>query len=151
MLIETTFHVHRNILEKLNNAALRSGKARTSIIKLIMQRMMQNNQRMIKGNSRIQYQKRDLKEKWNRIHIALNEYEYEYYQDIRKFFKMSISLILAYAVLQYLDEVLKEDINTDKYLFRHYALIKKVFEGTTCWQIYWGIPTNLNDSTYSPT
>lgn len=151
MLIETTLHVHRNILEKLNNAALRSGKARTSIIKLIMQRMMQNNQRMIKVNSRIQYQKRDLKGNWNRIHITLNEYEYEYYQDIRKFFKMSISLILAYAVLQYLNEVLKEDKSADNYLFSNYIFIKKTLEGTTCWQIYWGIPTDLNDTTYSPT
>ena len=146
MLIETTLHVHKSILDRLDNSVAITGLSRTSTIRLLIQRIMKDNQRMIKTNTRIKYQERDLKENWYRIHIVLNEYEYEYYLDMRKFFKMSVSLILAYAVLEYLDELLKQNINTDKYCYKNYLFIKKTFNNIILWQIYWGIPPNLTVS-----
>ncbi len=143
MLIETTLHIHKRILDKLDKEVVRTGRSRTSIIKLLIQRVMKDNQKMIKINSRVKYQERDLKENWFRIHITLNEYEYEYYIDLRKLCKMSVSLILAYAVLKYMDELLDRNKSTDKYYFTNYLFIKKTYEGAICWQIYWGIPPQL--------
>jgi len=144
MPIETTLNVHKNILDMLDKATLISGKQRTSIIKLMIKRSMKDNNKLIKMNSRVKYQERDIKVNWYRIHIVLNEYEYEYCLDFRKFFKMSVSLILAYSVLRYLDEILKENKNTDNYFYPSYILIKNIFEETIYWQIYWGIPPNLH-------
>lgn len=143
MLIETTIYVHKSILNKLVEGAAVTRKSINSIIKLLVQRIMRDNQRMIKRNSRIKYQERDLKENWHRIHVVLNEYEYEYCLDLRKFLKMSVSFFLAYAVLRYLDELLKNKIGTDNYYYKNYFFIKKTFDGTICWQIYWGIPPDL--------
>ncbi len=145
MLIETTLHVHRSILEKLDSGADAARRSRTSIIKLLIQRIMKDNKRMIKTCSRVQYQERDVKENWSRVNIVFNEYEYEYCQDLRKFFKMSISLILACAVLRYLDELLKRDKSTDKYFYHNYLFIRKIIDNTICWQIYWGIPPQSTD------
>jgi hypothetical protein len=144
MLIETTLHVHKSILDKLDMGAEISKRSRTFIIKLLIQRIMKDNQRMIKTCSRIKYQERDVRENWSRVNIVFNEYEYEYCQDLRKFFKMSVSLILAYAVLRYLDEVLKWNESTDKYFYKSYILIKNTYDGAICWQIYWGIPPTLS-------
>jgi hypothetical protein len=144
MLIETTLHVHKSILNKLNKSADITGRSRTSIIKLLIQRIMKDNQRMIKTNSRVKYQERDLKENWHRIHIVLNEYEYEYCFDMRRFFKMSVSYILAFAVLRYLDEILKRNKSTDKYFYTSYIFIKKTHDVAISWQIYWGIPPQFN-------
>jgi hypothetical protein len=143
MHIETTINVNKHILEMLNNGAAITDKSRTSIIKSLFQMFMKDSQRMIKTNSRVKYQEMDLKENWHKIHIVLNEYEYEYYLDIRKLYKMSVSFILAYAVLRYLDELLKQNISTDKYCYKNYILIKKTVDGIISWQIYWGIPPNL--------
>jgi hypothetical protein len=143
MLIDTTMHVHKNILDMLNEGAEKTGKNITSIIKLLMQRVMKDNQQMIKTNSRIKYQMRDEKEKWHRIHIVLNEYEYEYYLDLRKFFKMSVSFILAYAVIKYLDKLLNRNINTDNYFYRNYIFMMESSDGIVQWKIYWGIPSKL--------
>ena len=147
MIIETTVHVHNSILEMLNRSAEITGRARTSIIKLLMQRVMKNNQKMLKSYSVIRYQERDVKENWHRLHIILNEYEYEYYLDMRKFYKMSVSFILAYAVRRFLNEVVSELLdrnnNTDKYNFRNYIFMKETIDGVTCWRIYWGIPQML--------
>ena len=144
MLIETTIYVHKRILEILNKRAEITGKSRTFIIKLLMQRVMSDNQKMIKSYSRIKYQARDAKENWHRLHVGMNEYEYEYYLDMRKFYKMSVSFILAYAVMRYLDEVIKElaerKSSTDNYPFRNYILTKEIIDEVICWQIYWGIP-----------
>jgi hypothetical protein len=145
MFIETTLHVHKSILERLDIGADVSGRSRTSIIKHLIQRIMKDNHRMIKTYSRVQYQERDVRENWSRINIVFNEYEYEYCQDLRKFFKMSISLILAYAVLRYLDDLMKSNISTDKYFYRNYLFIRKIMDNVICWQLYWGIPPKFTD------
>jgi hypothetical protein len=149
MLVETTLHVHKSILDKLHQGAVTTRRPRTSIIKLLIQRVMSDNQRMTKTNSRVQYQRRDLKENWHRIHVVFNEYEYEYCLDLRKFCKMSVSYILAYAVRRYLDEVLDEllngSTNTDNYYYSNYIFIRKIVNNIVCWQIYWGLPPQLTD------
>jgi hypothetical protein len=140
MLIGTTLHVHKTILEKLNKSAIVIGISRNSIIKLLIQRVMKDNQQMIKANSRVRYQEKDLKENWNRINIVFNEYEYEYCLDLRKFLKMSVSLILAYAVLRYLDEISRMGGSTNNYCLCNYVFTQKTIDNVICWQIYWGIP-----------
>ena len=147
MLIESTMHMHKSTLEMLNRGAEITGRSRTFIIKLLMQRIMSENQKMLKSHSRIKYQPRDDKENWFRLHVVINEYEYEYYLDMRKFYKMSVSFILAYAVRRYLDEILSKLLNgnknTDNYFYKNYIFIKRTIDGITCWQIYWGIPQKL--------
>ena len=149
MSIETTLHVHKSILEMLNEKTEIAGRTITFIIKLLMKKIMNNNQKMLKSYSRIKYQERDVKENWHRLHIILSEDEYEYYQDIRKFYKMSISFILAYAVRRYLTEIVNKLLDrnnfTDKYYFRDYVFVKKTIDDVICWQIYWGIPQILPD------
>ena len=145
MLIETTMHVNTAILEMLQIRAEMTGRTITSIVRLLMQRVMDDNQKMLGTSSRIRYQKRDEKENWQRLHIVLNEYEYEYYLDMRKFYKMSVSYILAYAVLRYLEELLEGNSSTDNYCYKNYILIRKTIDETVTWQIYWGIPPQLTD------
>ena len=140
MLIPTTLHVHKTILDKLDHGAIVIGISRNSIIKLLIQRIMKDNRRMLKANSRVRYQAKDLKENWKRINITFNEYEYEYCLDLRKFYKMSVSLILAFAVLLHLYEILKSGKSTNNYCYYNYIFVREIVDNVICWQIYWGIP-----------
>ncbi len=144
MIIESTVHVHVTIKNMLDRVAALTGSSRTFLIILLMQRVMHLNSNMLKTFTRVKYQDRDVKENWHRLHIAFREYEYEYCQDMRKFFKMSVSYILAYAVRMYLDallcELLDSDESTDNYYYRNYIIIKKTLKKAIYWQIYWGIP-----------
>ncbi len=128
----------------LNRGAEITGRTMTFLIKLLIQRVMRGNRKLLKSNTRVKYQERDEKENWRRLHISFNEDEYEYCLDMRKFFKMSVSLILAFAVMRYLDDIINELIdgskNTDNYRFRNYMFINKIIDGIICWQIYWGYP-----------
>lgn len=147
MSIETTININKRVIEILNEKAKETGKSKTSIIKSLMQKIMSDNQKMLKSFSSVKYQAKDKKENWHKLHITLNEYEYEYYFDMRKFFKMSVSFILAFAVSVYLNEVvenlLTKERNADNYLFRNYIFIKETIDETICWRIYWGIPQKL--------
>ena len=143
MLIDTTLHINKRILEMINEYAEKTNISMASVIKLLIQKVMHDNRSMIKTYSRVQYQERDLKENWYRIHIVLNEYEYEYYLDLRKFFKMSVSFILAYAVLRYWDELIKQNVKTDKYCYKNYIFIKEIIDNVILWKIYWGVPQKL--------
>lgn len=146
MLIDSTLHVHKSIMEMLEKSSETTGRSITYMIKFFMQRVMKDNHKLLKTSSRIKYQKRDEKENWHRIHIVLNEYEYEYYLDMRKFYKMSVSFILAYAVKRYLDNMLNELLNAnniDNYLYSNYIFSLEVVDRIVCWKIYWGIPLKL--------
>ncbi len=147
MLIETTIHIHKSILEVLNSGSAISGRTRSLIIKLLMQRVMRDNQKMLQPHSRVKYQARDTKDNWQRLHVVMNEYEYEYYLDMRKFYKMSVSFILAFAVRQYFDEIMNLLLNdsnmTDNYCYQNYIFINKIINGVIYWQIYWGLPQKL--------
>lgn len=147
--METTINIHKNIMKMLDKGTETTRKSRTFIIKSLMQRMMSDNQKMLKSYSRIKYQRRDEKENWQQLHLILNEYEYEYYLDMRKLFKMSVSFILAYAVVRYLDEVMNEltnrNIDTDNYTYRNYIFVRKTIDNIICWHLYWGIPEKLTD------
>jgi len=147
MKIETTIQIHKSILKRLNTTAEITGKSRTNLVAYLMQRVMNNNHKKLKFFSRVKYQARDIKENWHKLHITLNEYEYEYFLDMRKFFKMSVSYILAYAVRKYLDEIveklLDKDTITDNYWYHNYLFIKETVEyDIICWKIYWGIPSS---------
>ena len=75
MVIKSTIHVHKKIMEMLNKSAESTGRTRAFIIKLLMQRVMNDNQKLLKSYSRVKYQKRDLKENWHTLHITMNENE----------------------------------------------------------------------------
>ena len=147
MLIESTLYVNKSIQEMLDTASEKIGRTRIYLIKLLMQRVMKDNQRLLQSYARVKYQDRDRKENWHRFHIILNEYEYEYYLDMRKFFKMSVSLILAYAVINYLNDVMNElqkgNNNTDNYLYKNYFFIRETINEVICWKAYWGLPQKL--------
>ncbi len=140
MMIETTLYVHKSILAQLERGAAVTGKSRTVLIKLLIQRVMRSNRTFLKSSTAVKYQESDEKGSWHRLHLAMNEYEYEYCLDMRKFYKMSVSLILAYAVRMYLDEILGKGNSTDNYRFINYLFTREIVDGIICWRTYWGIP-----------
>ena len=68
--------------------------------------------------------------------------EYEYFLDLRKILKMSVSLIVAYAVEKFLDMLMKEN-NTDNNRYRNYIIAREVIDNIICWKLIWGFPRNL--------
>jgi transcription antitermination factor NusG len=81
-------------------------------------------------------------EKWRVFYAQVREDVYEYWLDLRKLLKMSVSLILAYAVKKYLCNFIKR-ICTDNNRFRNYIIIKEIFNDVIIWKFIRGVPHNL--------
>jgi hypothetical protein len=81
-------------------------------------------------------------------HVSLLPVEYEVCIDMRKFFKYSVSGILAFAIHVYLDEMLeagekKARGHCDNNQVAFYTFQGKLNNNTLCWSIMWYMTKDL--------
>jgi hypothetical protein len=141
-LMETTLNVRIDIYSKINLAAITKGISRSKLAAMLIKKMMDDISDAGRIGRMVQYQKRCGKSEWHKFHLSVREDEYEYFLDLRKLLKMSVSLILSHAVEKYLDTLIKRDI-TDNNRYRNYIIIKDVINNITCWKLIWGFPYNI--------
>jgi hypothetical protein len=137
-MIKMTINININVLNSIEFASIELGTSRSKIIKLLMKEIKLDKNIHFKFFSQVKYQEKDFKKNWSMFHIKLSESEYEYFLDIRKFFKMSVSLILAFAVKKYLHLLLKSNSLGDNYSPDNYFFQLGVFQGKESFIISWG-------------
>lgn len=144
MNIETTINLNSNIISLISRAALLTGFSRRDIISSVMRRLGDDHKEMTITWTRVRYQKRDVNPNWHLLHITLKPDEYEYFLDLRKVFKFSISCLISIAIEKYLHEILKilRD-NIDNFRYCNYLFTRKIVDGVVCWTLSWGIPRRL--------
>ena len=149
MGIDTTLNIHKTIMIKINHASDETGKSRNYIIATLLKRAMTDSRQLLTLNQSVKYQERDPLKKWHCFHVSYREDVYEFCQDMRKFYKLSVSRILAFSVGKYLEKLINELANetlaeyTDNYPFSGYIFIQESLDGAILWKLTWGIPTNL--------
>ncbi|MBN2160451.1 MAG: hypothetical protein JW807_13740 [Spirochaetes bacterium] len=142
-MIETTLYLRNYQRTRLLEAVVTTGQPRGRIISALMKKIAGDHGKLIRSWSRVKYQDRS-GEKGREFHVTLKPDEYEFFQDLRKFFKRSVSGLVADAVDKYLDEVIEEITKeTDNYWYSNYALSSIIIDGVVCWILYWGIPKKL--------
>ncbi len=140
--METTLNIQVDILNKITRAAQSHGMSRSEMITLLIKKTIYDISDPGRPGTMVRYQKRkDLKD-WQVFHIQIRSDDYEYFLDLRKLLKMSVSLILAYAVNKYLDKL--EIVTTDNYLYKHYTIIREIINDAICWKFIWGMPPDLH-------
>ncbi len=145
MLINTTVYMHNNILSRIMKITGNSKKLRGSTIITFLKRAMRDNKKLLRGFRSVKYQNSDSHDKWNTIHVTFREDDYEYFIDMRKLYKMSVSLILAYAVRKYFFEImnkLKKKFQSDNNPPYNYLFVRDVIDGVVSWRLYWGFPSD---------
>ena len=148
MRIETTVNLADDTGRRLDRAAERLGVSRSVVIVALMNRVMNEHGSLVSCWCRVKYQRRGAAGNRRRLHVTLAARDYEFFLDSRKLFKRSVSLLLAWAVDNFLDELLEPDESgsivgvTDNYQFHSYLLMQETVPGAICWRIYWNIPIN---------
>ena len=136
--------MNKRIIKELNQASSTLKLSRTKIIRLLIKQFLEDQNRVEILNSTVKYQERDSESQWSKFHITLREDEYELCLDLRKVYKMSLSLIIALAIDRHLKNIFivnqrsPEEIY-DKYLFHNYYFSFTSQNGVRKIQIYWGI------------
>jgi len=143
----TTINIHIDIYRKINYAARTKGISRSKMIAILLKKMMDNVSDAGRIGMMVQYQKRSGKGGWHKFHLSVREDEYEYFLDLRRLLKMSVSLILSNAVETNLDAIIKRNV-TDNNRYRNYTIIKDVINNIICWKLIWGFPYQIEKFLY---
>jgi hypothetical protein len=144
MMIDTTINIDRELLDRLEQAVCVSGIPREKIISCLMQRVGSREMKRLSPWCQVKYQARREKAQWKKLHLDLRGDEYEYYNDLKKVMKLSVSHIIAMAIEQYLEEIVKllNDC-TDNYHYHNYIFSVFRIDDVVCLVFYWGIPRKL--------
>ena len=144
MVTETTMCVRGETREKLEAASLAAGVSRSRLVSSLLNYASKRMHVDRSSRGGIRYQERLEGIERGRMHLRLRNDEYEFFIDMRKVWKMSVSFLVAYAVELFLDELLqKMTMNPDNYRYRNYAMTKVYAGDVICWIFYWGIPRKL--------
>ncbi|TAL37496.1 MAG: hypothetical protein EPN93_05770 [Spirochaetes bacterium] len=143
-MLTTTINMHCTTRERIIRAAgLKESKQR-DIVVLLLKRIMRDIDRLQGGFTLVKYQPADPEKRWHCFCLQIREDENEFFTDMRKLCKITVSHLLAIAVRLYLDELLRmphDELNN--YLnYINYFISQEQVEGLRCWIYYWGNPKN---------
>jgi hypothetical protein len=135
--METTLNIATGVLDKITDKARARGISRSKMICVLLKRTLDNAPLMVRTGRLVQYQDRRSPGEWHSVHVNFNEVENEFFQDMRKLSKMSLSLLLAYAVSKFLKETLRsKGPDNNRYLV--YTLMNERTDSTISWRMVWG-------------
>ena len=140
--METTLNLRTDILKKIALAAQMKCISRSDMIVILIKQVMNDMSNPGRIGKMVQYQQRIRPDEWHTFHLQLREDDYEYFLDLRKLLKMSVSLILAYAVEKFLDKLLKSN-DTDNNRYRNYIVAMEIIDNIICWKLIWGFPPSI--------
>ncbi len=155
MNITTTCVMRDDVIALLADAEETTKMPKEELLLLSMRKMMKNYEAYERTDGRIEYQKRfdddtGKRMKKQRVKMKVHSFDYNYYQDMRRIFRRSISLVMAIAVMTYLAEIGEkilnkeiEEVLADTYPFQNYAIMGKCIENIPTWRIWWGVPEKL--------
>jgi hypothetical protein len=145
MAIDTTIYINKKLSARLDRCSCVHGISRSKIACLLIDRFVKEKKPPCSLFRSVKYQARDSQHEWETRHIYFSNQMYEQSSDIRKFFKLSVSLLISLAIRLYLDELEKklkgEGKNrniTDNYLNAYFCVYNND-NYTHDFHIYWGI------------
>lgn len=140
MAISTTLHISNDILSCIDRACAKTGISRSILASSALRLIMNKHSIPANHGTAVRYQKRASPETWNILHVRFGNNEYEFFTDMRKVLKMSVSLLLAYAVALYYDEIIgidNNEIKGDNYHFFRHVLSTAITQTGICWKLNW--------------
>lgn len=141
-IMKTTLYIRTDIWDQIISAARLNGVSASEMIIRLIKEAMKDIKNPGRLGKMVQYQKRRPSFEWCTQHVRMPDDVYEYWLDLRKLLKMSVSLILADAVKKYLGKPMKIS-KGDNYRFTNYMIMKEVIDSVIIWKFIWGIPPNL--------
>lgn len=140
----TTINIDLLNLKRLADASHALSTSKVALISVLLKYVSRKPLNIFESKIGIEYQPRSTDHTWHVFHLRLTRDEYDFFQDMRRICKMSISYLIAYAIQNYLKEILKLFRGKiDSYRYHNYAIVQNTIGDVTCFSIYWGIPTRL--------
>lgn len=145
MSVATTLYVHEATLGLIAEACAMTGTTRSRLIATLLERSMRDPGMEPRIGRLVRYQRADRREAWRTVHVRFREDEVDYVKDLRSFYRVSASLLLAVAARRFIREIIRQSEKreqSDNYPFSNYLLSRETIDGYIFWKICWGFPPN---------
>jgi len=151
MMVETTIRIGceaaGRIAETCESRGIRRAVLVSALVRFASGRMRPLPEEWL----RVKYQGRRGKQEWRCVHLSVRPDEYEFFGDMRKVQRLSVSFIVAYAVEHFLNEMLEMmGKDTDNYRYRNYLIAQFILGDVVCWVHCWGIPPGITTTEPPP-
>ncbi len=145
MNIETTTCISYEHLAICRSFAKKHGMSLRTFLSSLIGYAAQSKNANVKYFKQVKYRPKGNGD-WKRLHLVLYDDEYEFFMDVKKLWKMSLAMVIAYCLDNVLNEFLKflakaeedEDYYTDNYRYKGYAFEIGVEEEIFFCKLYWG-------------
>jgi hypothetical protein len=141
-MFASSINMHQDTLARLSYAAVKLNTSRREVIVRLLMRVMRDIDAFRRGPGTVCYQPDDREGRWHCFAVKFKTDENEFFADLRKLCKCSVSFLVAIAVEKYLDDMLEENRKGiyDYTGFSGYQILKELSCGILCWRHYWGNP-----------
>ncbi len=140
--LKTSLNMSTRTLTGITRAAEQLDRPMREVVVMLLRRMMRDVDRFQGGFTLVKYQERRPKSEWHCFCIEYYEDENEFFNDLRKLCKLSMSRLVAIATKRYLSEIVQGEmegilnyLGVNDYLFR-----QQTIDGLRAWIFCWGIP-----------
>lgn len=140
-MIETTININIDLLKKIDDASLLLNISKSKVISLLLIKIAHDKKLQGKIFSTVKYQQKADKKSWHKLHVCFDSAVHEYGLDLRKLLKKSVSFIIASAIGEILNRLIKEikKKGPDKYS-KNYVLITGDVDNINSFTIFLGYP-----------
>lgn len=149
-MLQTSINIHEDFMREISMAAKTMKTSRKAVIILLLSRLLHDIDRLLGGFTTVKYQPRDPEKRWHCFTVRFKPDEYEFWSDMRRLSKFSVSFLLAIAVKAYLNKTALDEhpLVNNYFFYRNYLLRHEMVDGVRCWQFCWGIPKDRENPNF---
>ena len=144
--MRTTININKDLRSRLIDTADMLHISSNELIAKLVHSVISINNFEMNTSRGVRYQNRDPEKNWETHHVTMDQHLYDASLDFRKFFKVSVSLLISFAILNFLDVLVKKLLNANKNDHKvdnyplNYIAISKMFDDIQGFIVIWGIP-----------
>ena len=137
-MIKSSVNINIEKLSLLENFSEDNELSVNEIISLLLRKIMEDGKYSAKKFGAVKYQDIDPDKNWEILTVYFEDVDYEFFTDMRKFFKESVSLILSKAIDLFLDTILSEvEELLLNYANSDWDIRRDDVEIGVIWSVYW--------------
>lgn len=142
LMFETSINIDKEVHAKITEIAQKLGITRSRLVAMLLERYAEKEKAPVLSRGTVEYQKSREKEKWRKLHVVLPSFVHDFFDDVRKLWKLSVSFLVALAVEKFLNDMDESAIAsfTDNYWHGAHTIIQFRQNGLQYIVCCWGIP-----------
>ena len=135
-MIKSSVNINTEKLSRLETFSEVNDLSVNEIVSLLLRKILKDGNNVAIKFSAVKYQDDDPDKNWVVKTVYFEEICYEFFTDMRKFFKISVSFLLAKAIDLFLTTILSEE-NQRNYTDHDWDISRKEEKCSEIWTILW--------------